>query len=90
MKASIGLIAALTAGTAFAHDHSSPVNDAWLKEQRNAAGQVCCSGDDVLPANDIEWDASGKQYRVKIGNAGDAVVINGVGGGMELVVRRCS
>jgi hypothetical protein len=43
------------------------MNDAWLKEQRNTAGQVCCNGDDALAANDIEWDANGKFYRVKIG-----------------------
>jgi hypothetical protein len=66
-QTSIGLIAALAAGTALAHDHSHPVNDAWLKEQRNADDQVCCNGEDVLSANDIEWDASGK-YRVKIGS----------------------
>jgi hypothetical protein len=66
MKMPLLLIAALTAGTALAHDHSHPVNDAWLKEQRNAEGRVCCNGDDVLRANDIEWDASGGQYRIKV------------------------
>src|SRR5262245_40088931 len=68
MKTIIGLAAAVMAGgNAIAHDSShNETNDAWLKEQRNAAGQVCCNGDDVLPANGIEWDANGKYYRVKI------------------------
>jgi hypothetical protein len=68
MKAVIGLGAAMMVGTAFAHDSpNNPVDDAWLKEQRNAAGHVCCIGDDVLPAKDIQWDANGKHYRVKVG-----------------------
>jgi hypothetical protein len=67
MKMVIGLIAALMAGAALAHDHSNSVNEAWLKEQRNDEGQVCCSGDDLWPADDIEWDVNAKQYRVKIG-----------------------
>ena len=69
MKTIIGLAATLMAGgNAIGHDSShNPVNDAWLMEQRNAAGQVCCNGDDVLSADAIEWDANGKIYRVKIG-----------------------
>jgi hypothetical protein len=67
MKSAIGLIVGLMTGTALAHDSSQPANDAWLKEQRNVEGQVCCAGDDVLRANDIEWDASGGHYRVKVG-----------------------
>ena len=67
MKTVIGIIVALMAGTALAHDHANPVNNAWLKVQRNAAGQVCCNGDDLWPADGIEWDVNGKRYRVKIG-----------------------
>jgi hypothetical protein len=60
----------------------------------------------VLPANDIEWDASGKNYRVKIGNEwldvppwalvrgpnrmGRMLVSTVSAVAWKLVVRRCS
>src|SRR5262245_4307713 len=67
MKMALGLVAALICGTALAHDSSNPAHSRWLMEQRNAAGLVCCDGDDVLSDKEIEWDASGGRYRVKVG-----------------------
>jgi hypothetical protein len=51
---------------AWAHDHSNPANNEWLKQQRNQNGNLCCDGDDWTRADDLEWSAESGRYKVKV------------------------
>lgn len=51
--------------SAHAHDITRPDLDSWFNQLKSGKG-YCCSNGDGTALSDVDWDATGGHYRVRI------------------------